>query len=91
MVGNYNGGDSSQTQNCDEPEDGTRKKKVRSSVLALEAMTNDLKFKKVHGAEQYVCRKCGRTDSPEWRKVLGRGVSIVSGGADPSPIGSRWP
>lgn len=27
------------------------------------------KLKKAHGTEQYVCRKCGRTDSPEWRKV----------------------
>jgi len=27
------------------------------------------KLKKAHGIEQYVCRKCGRTDSPEWRKV----------------------
>lgn len=26
-------------------------------------------MKKVYTAEQYVCVTCGRTDSPEWRKV----------------------
>ena len=26
------------------------------------------KMKKTHAAEQYVCKTCGRTDSPEWRK-----------------------
>ncbi|KIM55062.1 hypothetical protein SCLCIDRAFT_1221475 [Scleroderma citrinum Foug A] len=26
------------------------------------------KMRKTHGAEQYVCVTCGRTDSPEWRK-----------------------
>ncbi|KAL9715262.1 white collar 2 type of transcription factor [Leucoagaricus gongylophorus] len=36
----------------DDHEDSARKKKL----------------KKTHGIEQYVCRKCGRTDSPEWRK-----------------------
>lgn len=28
-------------------------------------------MRKTHGAEQYVCVTCGRTDSPEWRKVRG--------------------
>ncbi|TFK30049.1 GATA-domain-containing protein [Coprinopsis marcescibilis] len=36
----------------EEVEDGTKKKKIKKS----------------HGAEQYVCVKCGKTDSPEWRK-----------------------
>ncbi|KAF9454604.1 GATA-domain-containing protein [Macrolepiota fuliginosa MF-IS2] len=54
LIGDNYIGDSSQPapQNMEDPEDGSRKKK----------------FKKTHGVEQYVCRKCGRTDSPEWRK-----------------------
>lgn len=28
------------------------------------------KLKKTHVSEQYVCITCGRTDSPEWRKVI---------------------
>ncbi|KAF5357959.1 hypothetical protein D9756_001458 [Leucocoprinus leucothites] len=39
-------------QSSEDPEDSSRKKKLKKS----------------HGTEQYVCRKCGRTDSPEWRK-----------------------
>jgi len=27
-------------------------------------------MRKSHNAEQYVCVTCGRTDSPEWRKVI---------------------
>ena len=26
-------------------------------------------MKKTHPSEQYICVTCGRTDSPEWRKV----------------------
>lgn len=36
----------------DDGEEGSKKKKA----------------KKMHTLEQYVCTKCGRTDSPEWRK-----------------------
>ncbi|XP_006458018.1 putative PHRB protein [Agaricus bisporus var. bisporus H97] len=51
LKGNYNG-DSSQTQNPEDLEDSSRRKKL----------------KKTHILDQHVCRKCGRTDSPEWRK-----------------------
>ncbi|KXN86940.1 hypothetical protein AN958_09535 [Leucoagaricus sp. SymC.cos] len=52
LVGANYTAENSQVQSPDDLEDGSRKKKLKKS----------------HGTEQYVCRKCGRTDSPEWRK-----------------------
>lgn len=43
-----------------------------SFVVSILSIGNFLPFstqKKVYTAEQYVCVTCGRTDSPEWRKV----------------------
>ena len=54
----------------DTSEDGSRKKKVRIvlSILARPSRLID-QPKKLHVNEQHVCVTCGRTDSPEWRKV----------------------
>ncbi|KAH7915307.1 white collar 2 type of transcription factor [Hygrophoropsis aurantiaca] len=41
------------------------------------------KRKKMHAAEQYVCVTCGRTDSPEWRKVSTEPNRIFSVTVDP--------
>lgn len=55
----------------DDVGDGAKKKKVNlTPILYLGDEANDhQQLKKGHGAEQYVCITCGRTDSPEWRKV----------------------
>jgi hypothetical protein len=71
--------DGAQIQNGEDTEDGSRKKKVSHSKQG-ERFRADVpcgicfKLKKSHGFEQYVCRKCGRTDSPEWRKVIYQGI-----------------
>jgi hypothetical protein len=55
----------------DMEDDGTRKKKVGVVIVSLQFITTyHLQHKKSHPSEQYVCVTCGRTDSPEWRKVV---------------------
>jgi GATA zinc finger len=64
----------------DEPEEGPKKKKVRTlpfPVLNSVDWQGLKQLKKVHGSEKYVCVTCGRTDSPEWRKVR-QGLRAVS-------------
>jgi hypothetical protein len=55
----------------EESEEGVKKKKVRSSngIWKAGSQLSAVQLKKSHSAEQYVCITCGRTDSPEWRKV----------------------
>jgi hypothetical protein len=59
-------------QNADEDnEEVSRKKKVcyddnkASHLISFPCV----KAKRTYVGEQYVCITCGRTDSPEWRKV----------------------
>jgi hypothetical protein len=54
-------------------DDAARRKKV---CIAIGRVCSDehltlsaTQIRKMHAAEQYVCVTCGRTDSPEWRKV----------------------
>jgi hypothetical protein len=54
-------------------DDAARRKKV---CITFEQVYSDellalsvTQIRKMHAAEQYVCVTCGRTDSPEWRKV----------------------
>lgn len=62
-------------------EDATRRKRVRMTMERV-GIRGLLMFqiRKVHAAEQYVCVTCGRTDSPEWRKVrrLARVISLFN-------------
>lgn len=41
-------------------------------ILIYYLLSYYAKMKKVSAGEQYVCITCGRTDSPEWRKVRPR-------------------
>jgi hypothetical protein len=54
-------------------DDAARRKKVCIAigwVCSDEHLTlSATQIRKMHAAEQYVCVTCGRTDSPEWRKV----------------------
>jgi hypothetical protein len=57
----------------DEGDAEPRRKKVRhlydlTSVACCPDMSRS-QLKKSVGGEQYICNTCGRTDSPEWRKV----------------------
>jgi hypothetical protein len=59
----------------DEGDAEPRRKKVRplndlTSVACFPDTSSCSQLKKsVGGGEQYICNTCGRTDSPEWRKV----------------------
>lgn len=47
-----------------------RRKKVTAPAIALyPADRCILQLKKSFGGDPYICNTCGRTDSPEWRKV----------------------
>jgi hypothetical protein len=49
-----------------------RRKKVNRLMIRFESaigLTLLSQLKKSSGGEQYICNTCGRTDSPEWRKV----------------------
>jgi hypothetical protein len=57
----------------DEGDAEPRRKKVRHlydlTSIACCPDTSCSQLKKSVGGEQYICNTCGRTDSPEWRKV----------------------
>jgi hypothetical protein len=55
----------------EESDEGVKKKKVWSfnGIWKSRSQFSAIQLKKSHSAEQYVCITCGRTDSPEWRKV----------------------
>ena|SRR6266550_2960694 len=55
----------------EDSEEGVKKKKVQSSdgMWKTSSQFSAVQLKKSHSVEQYVCITCGRTDSPEWRKV----------------------
>ena len=57
----------------DEGDAEPRRKKVRHlcdlASVACCPDTSCSQLKKSVGGEQYICNTCGRTDSPEWRKV----------------------
>lgn len=55
----------------EDSEEGVKKKKVRSpdGMWRFFSQFSAVQLKKSHSVEQYVCITCGRTDSPEWRKV----------------------
>jgi hypothetical protein len=57
----------------DEGDAEPRRKKVRHlydlTSVACCPNTAFSQLKKSVGGEQYICNTCGRTDSPEWRKV----------------------
>jgi hypothetical protein len=56
--------------NADEDnEEILRKKKVCTTTIKLRLLCHYIKMRRPYVGEQYVCITCGRTDSPEWRKV----------------------
>ena len=70
-------GSSSQGQDKDADDDGTDPSGSRKKVNAFLRLFEICQYsphliqakRVVNGPEQHVCQTCGRTDSPEWRKV----------------------
>lgn len=50
-------------------DDAARRKRVCIAIEREHLYLSMIQIRKMHAAEQYVCVTCGRTDSPEWRKV----------------------